>query len=120
MAPYIQMGGKLLYKHLTLLISLPDSHTQCALIFDNAGLREYRGTTMKLLLLMSLRNRLPRSLHLLLLVIRKIILQKKTVVSGKVKGTGKRSGGKPMLEKDNLLFSSSMSTGLFIYYIAHI
>lgn len=72
---------------------------------------------MKLLLLMSLRNRLPQSLHLLLLVIKKRILQIRIVGAGKVKGTGKRSGGKPMLEKDNLLFSSLMSTGLMIYYI---
>lgn len=87
------------------------------LLFENAGLREYHGTVMKLLLLMLLRSRLPRSPHLLLLVIRKIILQIRNVGAGKVKGTGKRSGGKPMLEKDNLLFSSLTSTGLKIYYI---
>lgn len=87
------------------------------LIFDDAGLRESHGTVMKLLLLMLLRSQLPRSLHLLLLVIRKRNLQIRNVGAGKVKGNGKRSGVKPMLEKDNLLFSSSMSTGHLLYFL---
>ncbi|MCE0481374.1 hypothetical protein HAX54_039076 [Datura stramonium] len=76
-----------------------------ALYIQMDGLREYHGTAMKLLLLMSLRSQLPRSLHFLLFGYKKENSTDKDCGSWKGQGDWKRRG-KPMLEKDNLLFSS--------------
>lgn len=66
---------------------------------------------MKPLLHTLLRSRLPLNLCLRILATRKGTLQIRNVVAGKVKGIGKRTGAKPILEKENLQFSLSMLTG---------
>lgn len=61
---------------------------------------------MKLSSLMSLRNHLLPSQHLHVRDTRKVVPQIRTLETGKVKGIGRRNGGKPMLEKGSLHFLS--------------
>lgn len=80
-------------------------------IVIDAGLRESLGTMMKLSLLMWQRNHLPPSLHLVVWAIRKVVALIRTWEAGKDKGTGRRTGAKPMLEKGSLHFLSSILLG---------
>lgn len=78
----------------------------------DAGLKGYLGTQMRLMLLMSPRNHLVPSLHLIILVItRKEILWTRILEAGKVKETGKRNGEKHMPEKGSLRCLLSTLTG---------
>lgn len=75
--------------------------------FNDLGLRGSRGTQMKLSLLMLPRNNLPRSPHLMIWAIRKVVQQIRTLEAGKDKEIGRRTGGRPMPEKGSLHFMSS-------------
>jgi hypothetical protein len=83
-------------------------------------LREFPGILMKLSLLMLLRNHLPPSPHLMIMATRKVVPPIRTVVAGKDKGIGRRTGGKPMQEKGSLHFLSSISTGWYHFFIIFI
>lgn len=78
----------------------------------DVGLKGSLGIQMRLVLPISLRSHLVRSLHLIILVItRKEILWTRILEAGKVKEIGKRNGEKHMPEKGSLRCLLSMLTG---------
>ena len=90
-----------------LLSVITDSYHPCKLrkveiFLDGIGLRESLGTLMNLLLLMLLRSHLPPSLLLTIRVTRKVLQKIRNVVTGKVKGIGRRNGANAMQEKGSL------------------
>lgn len=120
MARSMQMDGKILSINCQIMFSIyfiadivRDVSSQLAvlctfcicyklIILLMIGLRESLGILMKLLLPMLLRNQFHPSLHLLLSVTKRGILLIRILVAGKDKETGRRTGGKPMLERGNL------------------
>jgi hypothetical protein len=80
------------------------SGSKLLVIRNSEGLRAFHGIQMKLLLLMLLRNPILPNLHLMLLAIKKRVVQIRTVAAGRVKVTGKGTGENRMLGKGSRPF----------------
>lgn len=82
-----------------------------------AGLRAFHGTQMKVSSHMLLRNPIPPNLHLIALVIKRIALQIRIAVAGRVKASGKRTGERLMLGNGSLLSLLLMFRGIKLWII---
>jgi hypothetical protein len=89
------------------------------MFLDVIGLRGSHGTQTKLLLLMLPRRPHHPSLHLMIRAIKKVVQQIRTVVAGKVRGNGRRTGEKPMQGKGSQHFFGLTLTGFVRGFCCH-